>query len=514
LAYTARPQTAKLFKEELKGDLKRKKRHKLIVLSLLVVGVLSAFSYTLYEKQREKYGYLIVPNNEQTQVVVDSRRVKADKENRYPILLGKHFIEINNGSSYLSSTHEIEFKEEEEQHRIENLLIKKQIIFEVRTKNNLVSQVEINGEFVGNTPYLGKLFYDKAHGGLEKKYKILLKKEGYENSTEKQLLYKELIKDKSYKINVELRKKEGFIEIKSPVGFKIKVNGRLVKNKDGEIELTPITLKRIPGKYTIYLYSSKRELIGKNRLKIYKPILKEIIVTDKDTILFPQVKAEKSPKYLMAKEHENKKNSKRESLTKEVLKTPKEPKMSHEVNGVSFAKTEVTYDELVRFLNASSLSTNELKRYFHLGTNSIAKYIKKESIDGINRYFIYKGYEQYPVVQISWHGAKAYIAWLNEQTNASYRLPTQSEWIRIANFEPNSLNSTLSAVAKKTANSLGIFDVYGNVAEWSEDKFGDYSRIILGGSFNTLETYLNSSMQNNMNESSSKNSDLGFRLVQ
>jgi len=515
LAYTARPQTAKLFKEELRGDLKRKKRHKFIILSLLAITVISALFYAISEQQRAKYGYLILKNNKQTEVLVDGRRIIIDKENRYPILLGKHFIEINNGLENLSSVHEMEFKKENEQQRIENLLIKEKVTFEIHTKNNLISQVEINGKFVGNTPYLGKLFYDKAHGGLEKKYKIVLKKKGYAHSDEKHFLYKELMKEKSYKINVKLRKKEGFLEIKSPVGFKIKINGKLVRNKDREIELTPITLKKVPGRYSIYLYSSKRDSIGKNRIKIYKPILREVVVVDKETTLFPQIKAEKSPRYLMAKEREKKKNSKKiEKPTKEILKSPIKPEMSQEVNGVKFSKKEVSYNELVRFLNSASLSEKELKHYFQIGTNSIAKYIKKESIEGSNRYFVYKGYEHYPVVQISWHGAKAYIKWLNAQTGHSYRLPTQREWRSIAKFKPQGLSSTLNAVAQSFASSLGMFDVYGNVSEWSEDRFGDYSRITLGGSFNTLKNYLNVDMQNSMNENSTKNSDLGFRLVQ
>ncbi len=515
LAYTDRPQTAKLFKEELKGNLKRKKRNKLIRLILLTIALLSALFYTIYEQQRNKYGYLIVPKHQYTEVLIDGRRVNIDKENRYPILLGKHFIEINNGLENLSSVHQVELKEESEQHRIENPLIKEKVTIEIHTKDNLLSQVEINGKFVGNTPYVGKLFYDKVNGGLEKKYKIVLKKEGYANSEEKSFFYKELMKDKSYKINFELRKKEGFVEIKSPVGFKIKINGRLVRNKEGEIELTPITIKRVPGKYSIYLYSSKRDLIGKKRLKIYKPILREVIIKDKERTLFPQIKAEKSPRYLIAQERESRKKAKeKEDITRELLKSPKRPIMSQKVNGVRFAQTEVSYDELVRFLNSVSLSEKELKHYFYLGNNSVAKYIRKESIEGDNHYFIYKGYEQYPVVQISWHGVKAYIAWLNKQTGASYRLPTQKEWRSIADFTPKGLSSTLSAVAQRPASPLGLFDVYGNVSEWSEDKFGDYSRVTLGGSFNTLKAYFNHSMQNSMNENSSKNSDLGFRLVQ
>lgn len=39
-----------------------------------------------------------------------------------------------------------------------------------------------------------------------------------------------------------------------------------------------------------------------------------------------------------------------------------------------------------------------------------------------------KGYENYPVIYVSWYGAKAYCDWLSEKTGKKYRLPTETEW--------------------------------------------------------------------------------------
>ena len=33
-----------------------------------------------------------------------------------------------------------------------------------------------------------------------------------------------------------------------------------------------------------------------------------------------------------------------------------------------------------------------------------------------------------PVINVSWHDAKDYVAWLSKATGKSYRLPTESEW--------------------------------------------------------------------------------------
>ena len=33
-----------------------------------------------------------------------------------------------------------------------------------------------------------------------------------------------------------------------------------------------------------------------------------------------------------------------------------------------------------------------------------------------------------PVINVSWHGAVAYAAWLSSQTGKTYRLPSEAEW--------------------------------------------------------------------------------------
>ncbi|MFN0016146.1 MAG: formylglycine-generating enzyme family protein [Saprospiraceae bacterium] len=38
------------------------------------------------------------------------------------------------------------------------------------------------------------------------------------------------------------------------------------------------------------------------------------------------------------------------------------------------------------------------------------------------------GYENHPVVYVSWYGAKAYCDWLSSKTKQKYRLPTEAEW--------------------------------------------------------------------------------------
>ena len=100
-----------------------------------------------------------------------------------------------------------------------------------------------------------------------------------------------------------------------------------------------------------------------------------------------------------------------------------------------------------------------------------------------------------PVINISWEDATAYCAWLSEQTGAQYALLTEAQWEyacragsktefcfgddeerlgEYAWYEENS-NKQTHPVAQKKANAWGLFDMHGNVWEWVQDWYGDYS---------------------------------------
>jgi len=101
-----------------------------------------------------------------------------------------------------------------------------------------------------------------------------------------------------------------------------------------------------------------------------------------------------------------------------------------------------------------------------------------------------------PVVQVSWHDAEAYAAWLSDQTGDRYRLPTDEEWAFaagsrfrddglavddndpsrrwIARYERESGRDDDSATRSFGAfgtNENGLLDLAGNVWEWTATCF-------------------------------------------
>ena len=109
----------------------------------------------------------------------------------------------------------------------------------------------------------------------------------------------------------------------------------------------------------------------------------------------------------------------------------------------------------------------------------------------------YSQTDRHPAVCVSWEDARAYVAWLSEQTRKPYRLLSEAEWeyaARAGTSGPFHFGSTITpgranydgnfaygdgrkglyrkkgvAVGGFAANDFGLHDVHGNVWEWTED---------------------------------------------
>ncbi|MCF6223819.1 MAG: formylglycine-generating enzyme family protein [Flavobacteriaceae bacterium] len=103
------------------------------------------------------------------------------------------------------------------------------------------------------------------------------------------------------------------------------------------------------------------------------------------------------------------------------------------------------------------------------------------------------GKKNYPVVSISPYAAITFCKWLSTVTGRFYRLPTEAEWEYIckggsANVDffsdkINVLNQyawsyensdyQYAEIGQKLPNAFGIYDILGNVAEWTLDFYDD-----------------------------------------
>ena len=162
--------------------------------------------------------------------------------------------------------------------------------------------------------------------------------------------------------------------------------------------------------------------------------------------------------------------------------------------------------------------------------------------------------EKLPVTNISWNDCQEFITKLNVKKSGGYRLPTEEEWEYACragtnsaysfgdNITPNNANCDFSNIGKPAEvgsykpNSFGLYDMHGNVFEWCEDGFREYTavtvigknkpvsppevrtpigigRVLRGGSFSANVSASRSSNRAYLNRPTDKHEFIGFRLA-
>jgi formylglycine-generating enzyme required for sulfatase activity len=92
------------------------------------------------------------------------------------------------------------------------------------------------------------------------------------------------------------------------------------------------------------------------------------------------------------------------------------------------------------------------------------------------------GHAGYPAISVTRQAAEAFCRWLSAKTGKAYRLPTEAEWVRAAElatagqkapaardaitWHSGNANATTHPVATVKPDALGLFDLFGNAAEW------------------------------------------------
>lgn len=137
-----------------------------------------------------------------------------------------------------------------------------------------------------------------------------------------------------------------------------------------------------------------------------------------------------------------------------------------------------------------------------------------------------------PVENVSWDDVQVFIQRLNAKTGQHYRLPTEAEWFSacqagrpteycgsddvdgVAWYLDNSSSKTHPA-GKKQPNAWGLYDMSGNVWEWTQDCWeGDCGRrVIRGGSWFGTPAYVRAAFRY-WDFPNYRSLSFGFRLAQ
>jgi uncharacterized caspase-like protein len=136
-----------------------------------------------------------------------------------------------------------------------------------------------------------------------------------------------------------------------------------------------------------------------------------------------------------------------------------------------------------------------------------------------------------PVENVTWSDAESFIQRLNAKTGRQYRLPSEAEWEyacraggthkycgsdsidSVAWYDINS-GLTTHRVATKQSNTWGLYDMSGNVWEWTQSCWEEACgrRVLRGGSWNARPGNVRFDDRGRM-ASADKDNNVGFRLV-
>ena len=171
------------------------------------------------------------------------------------------------------------------------------------------------------------------------------------------------------------------------------------------------------------------------------------------------------------------------------------PRARVSVDPFWIGKYEVTWDEYEPYMVTQvDRHKNGARTDFDPTKHAIIDAVSQPTAPYIEMSFG-MGQSGYPAISMTQHAANKYCQWLSAQTGHFYRLPTEAEWEYACRAgttsayyfgdDPAQLgdyawyydnsNEKYQRVGLKKPNPWGLYDMHGNVSEWTADQFSkDY----------------------------------------
>jgi len=227
----------------------------------------------------------------------------------------------------------------------------------------------------------------------------------------------------------------------------------------------------------------------------------------------------------------------------EVSREADEEQHSVTVSSFMMSRYEVTVGEFEKFIQGTAYKTDAEKE-------GMSKILKNEALNFEKGIYWKHDTEgnlraktdyNHPVIHVSWDDATAYCAWMSKTIGNTYRLPTEAEWeyaCRAGSNKPFNSGDNLTTdqanydgngpyngnkkgvyhaktlpVGSFSANAYGLYDMHGNVWEWTASLYKNSTYPVLrGGSwFNSAQDCR--SADRRASSPANRTSITGFRVV-
>lgn len=212
-------------------------------------------------------------------------------------------------------------------------------------------------------------------------------------------------------------------------------------------------------------------------------------------------------------------------VPKEEAQKEESNNLQFNVNGVSFTMVKVNGGIVPSLPNQESDSL--VLSDYYIGQTEVTQELWN-AVMGYNHSTFPWG-TQHPVETISWYDVLDFLYHLNQLTGEEFYIPTRAEWLYAATDGTSSTNifsggndilsiawvkmnaaSYTHEVKTKTPNSLDIYDITGNVAEWCYENNQFYA---LGGSWDSSVDECKIYAEHKPIKPNTTSSTIGLRLV-